>query len=350
MVNAAFRLYLQTGSLKDTASALNERGYRSKSYTSRRGQVHPGKPFSLTAVQGLLKNRAFVAIKEIGKRNKRGVEVVPAVWPAIVPQETFDEVQRLMAANGQRRHNSAEGLKHVHVLVGLLHCGLCGTALQGRSGTGRLARRYYYYTCPNQGCGLRVVADEIEGAVLDHIGELAQTEGLLERLVEETNTRLLKQKPALLRQQKALQRNLAEVNAQAGSLLTEWSTVTADHGKSFVTEKLTELAERRAALERGVAELDQQLAKVQDKAVTAEVVRAALSQVHQVYACLKPYEQRELMRLVVHRAEVHVRELVLEINGAVGQEITPATVNNGGVVRQTQDWLPELDSNQQHAG
>ena len=180
--------------------------------------------------------------------------------------------------------------------------------------------------------------------MLDHIGELAQTEGLLERLIEDTNTRLLKQKPALLPLQKAMQRNLAEVNAQAGSLLTEWSTVTADHGKSFVTEKLTELAERRAALERGVVELEQQLAKVQDKAVTAEVVRAALSQVHQVYACLKPYEQRELMRLVVHRAEVHVRELVLEINGAVGQEITPATVNNGGVVRQTQDWLPEAVS------
>ena len=292
VVNAAFQLYLQTGSLKDTASALNERGHRTKSYTSRRGLVHPGKPFSLTAVQGLLKNRAFIAMKEIGKRNKRGVEVVPAVWPPIVPLETFDEVQQLMAANGQRRHNSAEGIKHVHVLVGLLHCGLCGTALQGRSGTGRLARRYYYYTCPSQGCGLRVVADEIEGAVLDHIGELAQTEGLLERLVEETNTRLLKQKPALLRQQKALWRNLAEVNARAGSLLTEWSTVTADHGKRFVTEKLTELAERRAALERGVAELEQQLAKVQDKAVTAEVVRAALSQVQQVYACLKPYEQR----------------------------------------------------------
>ena len=162
--------------------------------------------------------------------------------------------------------------------------------------------------------------------MLDHIGALAQTEGLLERLVEETNTRLLKQKPALLRQQKALQRNLAEVNAQAGSLLTEWSAVTADHGKRFVTEKLTELAERRAALERGIAELDQQLARVQDKAVTAEVVRAALSQVQQVYACLKPYEQRELVRLVLHRAAVHVRELVLEINGAVGQAITPATV------------------------
>ena len=82
-----------------------------------------------------------------------------------------------------------------------------------------------------------------------------------------------------------------------------------DCGKRFVTEKLTELAERRAALEWGVAELDQQLAKVQDKAVTAEVVRAALSQVQQVYACLKPYEQRELVRLVLHRAEVHVKEL-----------------------------------------
>ena len=33
---------------------------------------------------------------------------------------------------------------------------------------------------------------------------------------------------------------------------------------------------------------------------------------------------------LVETAEVHVRELVLEINGAVGQAVTPATVNNGG--------------------
>ena len=87
-----------------------------------------------------------------------------------------------------------------------------------------------------------------------------------------------------------------------------------------MTENLTELAERRGAL----------------------------SQVQQVYACLKPYEQRELVRLVLHRAEVHVRELVMEINGAFGQAISPATVDNGGVVRRTQDWLPGEGLRPQH--
>ena len=347
-VLATFELYLRTGSLKETAQALNQRGYRTKSYTSRRGKVHPGRPFSLAAVQHLLRNRAYVAEKEIAKRNKNGeFRVVAAVWPAIIEMELFDEVQRLMAANGQRRHNSAETTRHVHALSGLLYCGLCGSAMQGRSGTGRLKTRYYYYCCPNPDCGLRVAAGEIEGAVLEHIGAMARTEGLLERVVGETNLRRQKQKPALVRQQKALQRSLDDVNTQAGSLLTEWSALAGGDGRAFVTEKLRELAHLRADVERGLEEVGLQLAQVHEGMVTAELVRRVLEQVHQVYECLKPYEQRELMRLALQRAQVHVRELVLEVNGEVCKAVTAA---RGGMVRETQIWLPGQDSNLQPSG
>jgi len=48
---------------------------------------------------------------------------------------------------------------------GLLHCE-CGSALEGRSGTGRLGRVYFYYACRNKECGLRISAEEVEGAVI----------------------------------------------------------------------------------------------------------------------------------------------------------------------------------------
>jgi len=156
---------------------------------------------------------------------------------------------------------------------------------------------------------------------------MARTEGLLESVVNETNLRLPKREPTLVRQQKALQRSLDEVNAQAGNLLTEWSTLAGGDGRAFVTEKLQELAQRLANLERGLEEVGHRLA-----------------QVHQVYECLKPYEQRELMQLVVHRAQVTVRELTLEINEAVCPAIAPASVDLGAVVRETQIWLLGLVS------
>ena len=78
----------------------------------------------------------------------------------------------------------------------------------------------------------------------------------------------------------------------------------------------------------------------------------ALSNIHAIYGELQPYERRELVHLVIHRVELSASKLVLEINGGVCTVLgeTPLMAHNGSLVRQTQDWLPELDSNQQHAG
>ncbi len=115
--------------------------------------------------------------------------------PAIVEREKFEAVQRLMAENGQTNRNAAETIKHAYVLSrGVLRCGRCGSEMEGRSGTGRLGTRYYYYVCKNKECGLRVAAEEIEAAVLERIQHLAGDGVLIKRLTEETNSRLLKQR------------------------------------------------------------------------------------------------------------------------------------------------------------
>ena len=41
--------------------------------------------------------------------------------------------------------------------------------MEGRSGTGRLGKTYFYYVCRNKECGLRAGAEELEDAVLDRL-------------------------------------------------------------------------------------------------------------------------------------------------------------------------------------
>ena len=56
---------------------------------------------------------------------------------------------------------------------------------------------------------------------------------------------------------------------------------------------------------------------------------------------LKPYEQRELMNLVLHRAEVNEREITLEVY-ALTEVASPGVVHaEGEVVRMPLNWLPE---------
>jgi DNA invertase Pin-like site-specific DNA recombinase len=124
LVNLAFDTYLELGSIKETAAQLNRRGYRTKAYNSRRGRHHPGAEFTVSSMQYLLKNVAYLGKKEITQSSEAGEErrLADAVWPAIVSEEKFQAVQRLMADNGQTHRSGASSVQHVYVLSSLVHC------------------------------------------------------------------------------------------------------------------------------------------------------------------------------------------------------------------------------------
>ena len=158
LVNLAFDLYLELASIKESAETLNRRGYRTKSYTSRRGKHHPGRQFSISSMQYLLKNVAYVGKKEIVQEGESGEErhMVDAVWGPIVSKEKFQDVQRLMADNGQTHRNGASSRLHVYSLAGLIHCKRCECNMDGESATGNTKKKYHYYRCSNQECRMRV--------------------------------------------------------------------------------------------------------------------------------------------------------------------------------------------------
>jgi|GEM_PF-3718069 len=92
-------------------------------------------------------NQAYIAKKQIlKKKNGHGCETVDASWPAIVPAETFHEVQRLLLENEKTRTNQVRKVQHVYVFNhGLVFCGKCQSSMEGRSGTSHKRQRYYYY-------------------------------------------------------------------------------------------------------------------------------------------------------------------------------------------------------------
>jgi site-specific DNA recombinase len=347
LVNFAFETYLKTGSIIATRDALNARGYRTKAFTSRRNQHHPGKPFAMASVQYLLKNPAYLAKKEINKPPRmraKGYRLVDAVWPAIVDVDVFEAARRLMAANGRSNHNGSAPTRHTYVLSqGLLHCGRCKSAMQGRSGNGRGGVKYFYYACANRTCTLRVTAGEIEGAVLDRIAQLASDDSMLAAIVEQTNRTMAKEIPALRQRKRAIERKLVGVRSMADKVVSEWSSMDAADGRAFLSEKLSELSREREELEAAMTEVDIAIGRTDTDAVSAQMVADALTDMGSVYEHLKPFERKELLRLVLHRADVSEREIVLEINGSV--------CGLAGRKRfEAPNWLPGLDSNQQPCG
>ena len=249
-----------------------------------------------------------------------------------------------MAVNGRTNHNGSRPVRHTYALGKLLRCGRCQCPMEGRSGTGRL-KVTYYYVCKDKCCGTRVSTEEVEGAVLQRLGVLAQDENLLDQLVARTNSRLQRQVPGLLKQRQGLQKDLEAVNRTADKLLTGWASLNDDSVSfAFISEKLNQLSQQRGDLESGLAEIDDALEAAGKQAVDVAEVRRAIANISEVYDCLHPFEQKELMQLILQGAEISERQMVLEIKTGVcvgGGRPQIREVGAKGKIRfEAPNWLP----------
>ena len=90
---------------------------------------------------------------------------------------------------------------------------------------------------------------------------------------------------------------------------------------AFISDKLNQLIRQRNDLESGLAEIDGALEAAKQQGVDVAEVRRAMANIAEVYGCLQPFEQKELMQLVLKGAEVNERQMVLEIRAGLGESL-----------------------------
>ena len=75
-----------------------------------------------------------------------------------------------------------------------------------------------------------------------------------------------------------------------------------------------------------------------------------MGNISEVYGSLLPFEQKELMQLILQGAEINEREMVLEIRTGICIETSEApkgNVGGNGRIRfEPPDWLPIRDERQ----
>jgi hypothetical protein len=131
---------------------------------------------------------------------------------------------------------------------------------------------------------------------------------------------MARRKPSLERQRRSLQRTLDEVRAEAAAMLSGWANLEQESGRDFLTERLTELAQRRSDLASGLLEMNQALAQI---------------------------ERLELLRLLLRRAELGDRQVVLEIYPVAAPDMAMPQSRSRS---EAPSWLPGKDSNLQPSG
>jgi site-specific DNA recombinase len=170
-VREIFRIFARKGTLIGTLSQMRRRGIGTKSWTTRKGSVHVGKPFTRHTLEYLLLNEIY-----IGKVRLKG-ELHPGEHPPIIDATLWRKVQKRLKA-GKRSRRDQPGQPHDALLRGLLFCEACGTPMVPAC-TMRQNRRHRYYTCLSaqkkgwKTCPSRALpARRIEDSVIERLGPL----------------------------------------------------------------------------------------------------------------------------------------------------------------------------------
>lgn len=284
-VRIIFNKIIQGFSYRELAEYLNLLGYRTKignkfSATSSFYDILTNPKYKGEYVF----NRSVSKPKQLGmkrshRKNKNEEEIirVPNGVPAIVDEETFELVQKLLKQ--RRRSKGQHKAKEVYLLTGLVECAECGSAYHGSSRIGgRNKSKYVSYRCSKRKklenpCKCK----EINKTLLDEfvVNQLYTTllnPTNLQQLLDEINIKLKQKYEDMDQDLPQLQKQLDEVNQKISNLvqaiamggLGSLDTITQEiqrleHDKVKLTELVQENQVKKESLTLTLEQLKQVL-------------------------------------------------------------------------------------------
>lgn len=313
-VRRTFELYLELGSARLVAQALEAEGIRRR-----------GRPLRGDALEHVLRNPTYIGLREVNAASRgddpatlsadQRYELVPAKWPPLIDEDTWRRV-RLLATAGKGRNHVRPNRGHDFVMTGLVTCRRCGVLLQGASAK---SARFVYYRHPS-GAGGECPAKawpaaEVEGAVLRRLERYVRQPSVLRAIVEDANRELAGELPTLVTRLEDARRRVGRLEHELATLaqrLLEIPTgVSAEWLYAVVSQRQSELRDSRSAVGVLEAEVRSLEARRLDPARFAEGFRGLLT----AWEHLDPHERRQVLLATFDAVELEPHEAYLTFAG-----------------------------------
>ena len=243
----AFRIYLETGSLIDTAQEMNARGWTTKGAMTKTGP-RGAKPWNKGVLHGLLTNPTLVG------RVVTDGKAYPGEHTAIIDEATWDAVQARLEKNGgphvrgERHHSNA-------LLAGILKCDLCGSSMTPTH-CKKGPRRYFFYACSKRQKGGKaacpapyVSAPKIEAEYVAKISAMATDPRVIAAVVEATREALAEKKRAVADEIRGLGRLIRNAERDRESLDDPAAVARLDARLAEYAARLGAVQGERAAVD-----------------------------------------------------------------------------------------------------
>lgn len=280
-VREMFRLYLDLKSLIKTSDACNQRGWRTKQWTTTGAKTVGGRAFDKTLVSKILRNPLYV-----GKVPHKG-NVYAGEHEPIVDNALFDRVQ------AQLKLGATEGGSLVRescpaILRGLVRCAACDAAMTATSASRKAnggKRVYRYYVCSGANKRGRatcprpsVPGEPLEKFVVDQLKAVLTQDGAVRGVVR---------------------RAVGMIQSAARERVTERERLTQridDHQSGPKTKESRREVERLRAT---IAALDRQIAADQKRLIDEDELAGAVESFDHVWGLLSPAERRQVVASMV---------------------------------------------------
>jgi len=307
-----------------------------------------GRIFTVATIHSMLDNPAYAGMCVYNQRTEskwhrhtegRSVErldegleirpesdwiVKPNAWPAIVDQETFAQVQQRRKASKQNHvHLCGTAIRANFLLSPQLVCGVCGGRMTGQTTTSGKGYRTRYYICKVHHSGdhercpkrYKIPADIVEQHILGLIqADLAglKNDTQLHQYVVQEVARLTGGADDTRQQ---MQRRLADLDQQVAKLKDHLKSVDAETAKMLgLYEDAKTLTAERQVLEQQLCKLGAATPEVpKAEEIRARVCRE-LERFQDIFAEGSLDQKREMIRLYVPRIKADPTTEAVEIS------------------------------------
>ncbi len=328
LVQHIFRRFTQLGSARAVAAELNEQGYHTKSWTTKKGKHRPGSPWNTGHVYRLLGNRTYRG--EVVHKGKG----YPGEYEAIVSNGLWEKVQAVLSENTRAKQAKAK-TKIISPLQGVVRCGHCDGAM-GLTYTQKGPRRYTYYHCARDAkravsrCQLkRVPAGDIEKVVLEQLSAVFRTPTLMSQTYFAAKGMEEVERERLLTQKEQLEGDLLTVRERALAEAAAPNGNGTDPGAS-----LLELNQEAVTLSRQLMDISARAQAFESDPVAERDVSEAFQSVETFWEDLFPLERNRVIRLLVEKVEIRETGIDMELKT---QGLTSLIVELSGLATEARE-------------
>jgi site-specific DNA recombinase len=301
-VQEIFKLYLEIKSTLQVARVLNERGWRMKEWTTKKGKTIGGGEFNKNKVTAVLTNATYIGMIEYEG------QLHPGLQEAIIKRDMFDQVQETLKQNS-RMKKALNRCKHNALLQGLLRCAACNCGMS-HSYTKKGSTLYRYYVChraQKQGWAScpspSLPADQIENFVIDQIRCVGQDPGVVRDTLAQSRVQT----------QTTAERLKKEKNAMERAILGHYERLNQAIADGANETSFADIQDQIREKEQRVSEIVDEMAAVSSLMIDESDVRDALGRFQEVWAALSPAERAKAIHQIVdsiqydgHRKELSI--------------------------------------------